>query len=454
MFAALQIENNSRMWEITVGLGLGLTAIIGFGLYMLHRFFEDTRTSAGKDLHNAPRTENASAFMAASMQGVIVKLREQEKELERLHKIEKERAEKTERLSEEVTRNMPAGLLIVNATGIITSANAAAEQAFGIRGLGFRRHSEVLGATAELPRLIGECLATGTIFRREQVKHVTPAGGLRHLGVTISPIRRGEEAISGALCLLSDLTEVATLQQQMQLKENLAALGELSAGIAHEFKNALATISGYAQMIRSEPSGQEAADNAEHILEQTRNITHVVTEFLKYARPLDISTETVLLEPLIEKVISEIADGSPKLQIRSEGTFGSVAGDEGLLRQALLNLARNAAEASCDAVGGPRVLLQGEIVHGEQSAIQKVCVYDNGPGIPHGDQENLFRPFFTTKANGTGLGLAVVQKIIVQHGGQVEARNRPEGGAAFIVTLPLCTAGREGVELEMGAQEA
>src|SRR6202048_46851 len=214
MFVALQIENNSRMWEIIVGLGVALAAIIGIGLYMLRRFFEGTRKSAEQDLHDTPRTENASAFMAASMQGVIVKLREQEKELERLHKIEKERAEKTERLSEEVTRNMPAGLLIVNDTGIISSANPAAEQALGIRGLGFRRHSEALGESSELTKLVAECLASGKIFRREQVSHVAPAGDGRRLGVTISPIRRGDEKVSGVICLLSDLTELAALQQQ------------------------------------------------------------------------------------------------------------------------------------------------------------------------------------------------------------------------------------------------
>src|ERR1700738_3464250 len=169
MLVALQIENNSRMWEMMVGLGVALAAIIGFGLYMLRRFFEGTRKSAEQELHNTPRPENASAFMAASMQGVIVKLREQEKELERLHKIEKERAAHTERLSEAVTRNMPGGLLVVNATGIISSANPAAEQALGIRGLGFRRYSEALGERSELTRLMAQCLAEGKIFRREQV---------------------------------------------------------------------------------------------------------------------------------------------------------------------------------------------------------------------------------------------------------------------------------------------
>lgn len=446
MLAVFQTANSSRLWELTVGLGVAFAAAIGVGLYVVRRFFQGTRGSGRPEFSATPRTENASAFMAASMQGVILKLREQEKELERLHKSEKERAEQTERLSEEVTRNMPAGLLIVSATGIISNANPAAEQALGIHGLGFRRHSEALGGTAELPQLIAECLATGKIFRREQVKHITPGGELRRLGVTISPIRRGEEPISGALCLLSDLTEVATLQQQMQLKENLAALGELSAGIAHEFKNALATISGYAQMIQSDPGGEEARDNAERILEQTRNITHVVTEFLKYARPLDISSEPVALQHVVERVVSEIAETSQQLRIRSEGHFGCVAGDEGLLRQALLNLARNAAEACAESPNGPRVLLRGEVMQDEESPVQRITVYDNGPGIAPGDQASLFRPFFTTKANGTGLGLAVVQKIVVQHGGQVEARNRSEGGAAFIVTLPACVALGEGVE--------
>ena len=386
--------------------------------------------------------------MAASMQGVIQKLRDQEKELERLHRIEKERAAHTERLSEEVTRNMPAGLLVVNATGIISSANPAAEQALGIRGLGFRRYSEALGEASELTRLVAECLAEGKIFRREQVEHSAPSGESRVLGVTISPIRKGDEKISGALCLLSDLTELAALQQQMQLKENLAALGELSAGIAHEFKNALATISGYAQMIRAEELGEEASDHADHILEQTRNITHVVTEFLKYARPLDIANEPVSLEAVVDRVVSDVTEAKPDVRVRSEGVYGSVPGDEGLLRQALLNLVRNAAEACADSAGGGQVLLKGELVRAVDGGLQRIVILDNGPGIQESSLGKLFRPFYTTKADGTGLGLAVVQKIIIQHGGQVEARNRPEGGAAFMVTLPLCGGAPEAVELK------
>src|SRR5260370_40585564 len=270
MLTALQTGNNAQhVWMIAAGLGVGFLVVTGLVVFLMRKSFQIRRGGQREELAaSAPRTANPSAFMTAPMQGGSQQLRDQEKELERLHRIEKEGAEQTERLSEEVTRNMPAGLLVVNATGIISSSNPAAEQVLGIRGLAFRRYSEALGASPDMTKLIAECLSTGRIFRREEGEHIPPGGETRHLGVTISPIRRGEGKISGAICLLPDLTELAALQQRMRLKENLAGLGELSAGIAHEFKNALATISGYAQMIREESSEADALDYAERILEQ------------------------------------------------------------------------------------------------------------------------------------------------------------------------------------------
>jgi PAS domain S-box-containing protein len=433
---------------LAFGLALLLAAVAWLIFAIVRRVFKNSREAQSESTDASPRIENSAAFMTASMQGVIRKLREQEKELERLHRIEKERAEQNERLSEEVTRNMPAGLVMVNAQGIVASANPAAEQVLGVRGLGYRRYSEVLGESSELTNLVGQCIAQGKIFRREQVDHTTPSGEIRRLGVTISPVRTADEKISGAICLLSDLTELAALQEQIELKKNLAALGELSAGIAHEFKNALATISGYAQMIRSESSDGEISDHAERILEQTRNITHVVTEFLKFARPLDISDEPVELQPLIGRAIDEIVSAAPGVSVRAEGDFGIVAGDEGLLRQVILNLARNGAEA-CEGRNDGQVSVRGEIVRGGDSPSQRITVQDNGSGISPEALPNLFHPFFTTKARGTGLGLAVVQKIILQHGGQIEARNHPSGGAVFIVTLPARRAqSAEALELK------
>ena len=153
---------------------------------------------------------------------------------------------------------------------------------------------------------------------------------------------------------------------------------------------------------------------------------------------------------MVERAVAEVAETMPQVTIECKGNFAEVAGDEGLLRQALLNLARNAAEACAEAEGGGRVTVRGELTDGEEAGWQRVVVADNGPGIAQAAMPKLFRPFFTTKSNGTGLGLAVVQKIIVQHGGQVEVRNCPKGGAEFMVTLPLCPRVAEAVQSKQG----
>lgn len=397
--------------------------------------------------------ENASAFMTASMQGVIEKLRAQEKELARLHMLAQERAQESERLTEEVTRHMPTGMLLVSATGAISSTNPAAEDALGRRPVRYRSYKEILGDDSGLAQMLTACLRDGKTFQRGEVEHLTNDGEVRRLGVTISPIYRPAHAavrsrllgpaehpemkVSGALCLMSDLTELTALQKQIRWKENLAALGEMSAGIAHEFKNALATISGYAQMIRSESAPSETRDSAERILDQTRALTHVVTEFLRFAKPLEICYETVAMQPMVERVVEELRESQPACDVICEGVYVELPGDEALLRQALVNLTRNAAEATRDSATRGRVTISGTVEELGGRKWQRICVGDNGPGIPENELPKIFLPFFTTKSEGTGLGLAVVQKVALQHGGSIEARNAPAGGAEFLLWLPL-----------------
>jgi PAS domain S-box-containing protein len=404
--------------------------------FALRRMLGNVRNDNSRPADWRPSTDSPTVFMSASMQAVIQKLREQEKELEALQRRDRERAQQNERLSEEVTRNMPSGLLLVSTAGLITSANPAAEIALGVRTLVYRRYTEILGTDSPLATLLKECLTQGKTFRRQEIEYRPPDGELRQLGVTISPILSHSGQLTGALCLLSDLTELAALQRQMQMKESLAALGELSAGIAHEFKNSLATISGYAQMIRAESEG-DAAENAQRILQQTRALAHVVTEFLKFARPQELANEEVTLQLLVERAISELRDSLPGVEIQFDGQFECVSGDEGLLRQAVLNLVRNAAEAAGERPAGAQVLVHGTVERNGGRTVQRLTISDNGSGIPPANLSKIFAPFFTTKPSGTGLGLAIVQKIIVQHGGSVEARNRTEGGAEFSVCLPM-----------------
>jgi nitrogen-specific signal transduction histidine kinase len=424
---------------------------------LLRKFMRAKSTAAQKDWPaEKPNVENPSSFAAASMQGVIEKLRAQEKELARLHLLAQQRAQDSERLTEEVTRNMPTGLLLVSATGTIGSANPAAKSALGLRSLHYRSYREILGADSQLALMLEACLREGQTFHRVEVEHTAPEGDARRLGVTISPIYRHPSGITrpgaspnsvpstapgakitGALCLMSDLTELTALQKQIQWKESLAALGEMSAGIAHEFKNALATISGYAQMIRSETRPGDVRDSAERILDQTRALTHVVTEFLRFAKPLEISYENVAMPALVERVALDLREAVPECEVNCLGKFEELPGDEALLRQALLNLARNGAEAAQGSGVAPSITISGSVEELGGKKWQRISVADNGPGIPEHDLPKIFLPFFTTKSNGTGLGLAVVQKVALQHGGSLEARNRPGAGAEFFLWLPL-----------------
>jgi nitrogen-specific signal transduction histidine kinase len=441
---------------IAAAFGLVILGIVVLAVIAIRKLLRDSNDPGERDWSalNAS-AENPSAFMAASMQGVIEKLRAQERELARLHRLEQERARESERITEEVTRNMPTGLLLLSAKGAITSANPAAETALGFTGMQYRAYSEVLGADSDLSNMLTACLHEGKTIHRAEVQYIKPNGDVRQLGVTISPIKRAvpnysrpntdapialattDIKIIGALCLMSDLTELTDLQRQIRWKENLATLGEMSAGIAHEFKNALATISGYAQMIRHEAPAGDLLENSEKILEQTRALTHVVTEFLRFARPLELSYEAVPVGALIDRVADEIQEAAPGCIIRAEGDFMEIPCDEALLRQALLNLTRNAAEAVRDRGSAGRVTISGSVQDRLGRPWQRLAVSDNGPGIPEQDLSKVFLPFYTTKSEGTGLGLAVVQKVAMQHGGTIEARNHADGGAEFILWLPL-----------------
>jgi signal transduction histidine kinase len=171
------------------------------------------------------------------------------------------------------------------------------------------------------------------------------------------------------------------------------------------------------------------------IRDETDALGEVVTNFLNFARPAPLTLTRVDLDALVTRVAEEIRDDlSPRGgEVVVSGSFPEIDGDEILIRQALSNLARNAAEASA-ANPSPRVW-----VHGGTADLGacRIVVADNGPGIDPAIQDRIFQPFFTTRSNGTGLGLALVQKIVVTHNGRVTVGARAGGGASFEVVLPL-----------------
>jgi nitrogen fixation/metabolism regulation signal transduction histidine kinase len=414
-------------------LFLGLTAIVA-GLsavlaYAVLRIFAAARAATRDDRKIGSET----AFMAAAMEDAVRKLRDGERAM-------KARAEASERLNSEIIASLTSGLLVVDRDGIVRTLNPAGQTMLGLPGNGWEGpYREVLKDAGPLADVLEECLTTSKPVVRRAVPLM--GGAASHLGLTVSPIR--EEAggtAHGVICLFSDLTEVMELEEQLRLKDSLARLGEMTAGIAHEFRNGLATIHGYGRLLELERLPLDYRPYVQGIRDETEALGQVVTNFLGFARPTELVLAPVEMAALAERAADEVRSEARARggDVIVRGEFGRVEGDEVLLRQALSNLCRNAFEACDHARVVPQIVIEGQrdSVHG----VVRISVSDNGPGVPDNVADRVFRPFFTTKAHGTGLGLALVQKIVVTHNGRVSVTNDDNGGARFVVTLPASVA--------------
>jgi signal transduction histidine kinase len=294
-------------------------------------------------------------------------------------------------------------------------------------------------ALEDLPlwRVIDACVKTGEQVVRRTVSLPVAKHGVSHLGVTVSPLTDVRGQRHGAICLFTDLTAVKDLEQQLRLKDSLAAVGELTAGIAHEFRNGLATIHGYSKLFDLERLPESSRAYVEGIRAEAESLNQVVTNFLSFARPAELVLSRVDLQTICERAAEEIRPEVRALggEVHVQGDFAVVDGDEVLLRQAFSNLMRNALEACAGGPSAPRILVQAELDHAQK--VSRISVNDNGSGIPPALRDQVFKPFFTSKRSGTGLGLALVQKIIVFHNGRVVAGSSQSGGASLQVTLPV-----------------
>ncbi|MGH9581179.1 MAG: histidine kinase dimerization/phospho-acceptor domain-containing protein, partial [Terriglobales bacterium] len=274
------------------------------GIWLVRRMRRNLDVTQG---WQAPRSASVDSegFAAAAFQGVIQRLKEQEKELNRLRQRERERAEASENISSAVLSNLTSGVVLFNPAGMVRQANQAARDILGyasptglharqlFQGASAVRHEtgESAASAAALLEAVELSLREARTFRRLEVEYSTPAGARRVLGVTLSPVHAGSGEALGTACLVSDLTEITDLARRMRLQENLASLGEMSAGIAHEFKNSLATISGYAQMLGSENPPETIQEFSGKIVAETNQLTRIVTDFLNFARPLGLAPE-------------------------------------------------------------------------------------------------------------------------------------------------------------------
>jgi two-component system, NtrC family, sensor histidine kinase PilS len=408
---------------------LGLTAIVAALIAVL--VFAVLRLGAGIRDSRRALSENRSetAFVTAALHEALTQLKAQERQT-------LARAEASERLSDEIVESLTAGLLLVTKEQKILILNPAGRRMLNLTaaavGTDLRHSLEHFGP---LVGTIQESLRTGRALVRRTLEITSANRPMSHFGVSVSPLSDGDNQLHGVICLFTDLTPVVEMEQQLRLKDSLARVGELTAGIAHEFRNGLATIHGYARLLDLNALPAAQRPYVEGIRQETDSLGEVVTNFLNFARPTHMSLSDVNMRAIAERAADDVrtearAHGG---DVAVRGEFPVLEGDDVLLRQAFSNLVRNAVEACIGASKAPDVVIDGHI----EGDHVRISVDDNGPGIDASDRERIFTPFVTTKGRGTGLGLALVQKIIVTHNGRVLVASSPQGGASLQVILPL-----------------
>jgi two-component system sensor histidine kinase HydH len=230
-------------------------------------------------------------------------------------------------------------------------------------------------------------------------------------------------------------------QAEARRSERLAALGQLSAGLAHEIRNPLGVIKGSAEMLtqKLQHSDELARELAGYISGEVNRLGALVTEFLDFARPLHAELHAADLTALLDRVLKIVADrwtGKPVAVERAyAGNLPPIPMDESLCEQAFLNLVQNAYEAMEEHGGALHVEVKRATREDREGA--EVRFTDTGHGVPEELREEIFNPFVTTKKNGVGLGLSIVSKIVDGHHGSIHVENRPQGGAVFTLFFPL-----------------
>lgn len=427
----------------TWGFGLVLTLILGVPVLLLitgwsrrsYRQLEAVARQSQRLTGEAQQPE-AADFVLATFRAAVDQLQAQRSELQQLHSQVSARAASAERLSAHIVASVPSGLIAFDQRGRATLLNGAAQKLLETPEDALGLEARILLRRApHLIDLVTDCLQNGTLHQREEIWLRHADGRQRRLGASVSPLESGAQG--GALCLFTDLTEVAQLREQLTLKKNLENLGEMSAGLAHEFKNALAALQSYGQLLQDNDLPRPARLAADGLLDEVGQLTEMVTAFLNFARPHPLQLSEVSLRELLAECAVDVLPLCDEKGVRLAfaGEFPTVRADELMLRQACVNLLRNAVEAFTDEQDSPCVTIHG--TRRTNPSRIALTFTDNGPGLAPENLERVFIPFFTTKTNGHGIGLALAHRVITQHGGTLTAANAPGGGAVFRIELLL-----------------
>lgn len=352
--------------------------------------------------------------------------------------------------TDSILENMSSGLIVTDPDGCVLTVNPAAESILGLDGSTELDGQPVKNAFPHMSVLAEElslALRSGKARQRHEIDVVRTDGTLLQLGISISHLKDDQNETKGVIAIFQDLSEVKEMRERIRQADRMAAVGELSAAIAHEVRAPLASISGSIEMLKGDIKGL-TGDNAELmdlIIRESERLDRIISDFLEYARlrkpsftPSDINRCIGEIAMLLRNAIPS-GEGM-EITIDSDSACSRISADDEQIRQVFLNLGKNACEAMSS--GGKLTLsICGVMRRLSEDKPDEECVevrfHNDGPAIPEDVLPHVFEPFFTTRQGGTGLGLAIAARIVESHSGLIDVRSSEDGGTEFIVILPV-----------------
>ncbi|HEV2718577.1 MAG TPA: ATP-binding protein [Thermoanaerobaculia bacterium] len=424
------VSTGNQRTAVIVGALATLAAMMGLLILILYlpkfvRPLEQMLEQAAQ-LGHRPRGDHDARYLVDTFREAVETLQQQGRELDHLRDAASSRQPDIRELANAIHRSFNSGFIALDANGRVVAVNDP--------GRSMLRLGDAVDSVDALPpplaELVGDALRTRTPLTRREVR-IDAADTL--IGITTVPLFEGEQFL-GVFALFTDLTASRAMEHRLRDFESLVGLGQMSAGIAHEFRNSLSAILGYLRLAQKS-ADEPAAAKIRSAEDEAKRLAAAVDALLNFARPLTVSARSLRLDEVVRRVVARLAAEAPDVAMNvSAPEAVEVNGDPELLERALDNIVRNAVDAvrQRHAEGGGRIGA-GVVTDG---ALARVTIRDNGVGIDPADAARLMLPFQSSKSHGFGLGLALAKKIALHHGGTLSLSGKPGAGAVVTLELP------------------